>query len=533
MDRDPKFDLLLLGYRNDLAREQTLRCLDDLPPRLAGPIRLDREVPLPHVLCGAIEHEVGLELAAKLRASGAHVRLAASLEGSPEAASHEPSESLTPASNRRPSSLPVLLFLMAFAVFLVLREQSVRKVGPAERRGDGPVAALRPLLESPLQRRNNEAVSLNAAGDYAAAAEEMRIAVRSNPEEQVLRRNLRVVLRNWAVAELNAGRPDEAVKLLYEALAEGEDAQILAALGVAHVSMGAWPEARDALERAVELGARDAGALLALGKVYRQQGERGKAVEMFQRARESGATGGDFDQMLARLERELDAEWDFAERRSAHFEISFDSGEDRLVVPIVLDSLERAYFVVGRRFDWYPDERVQAVLYPEADFHDVTQSPDWAAGVFDGRIKLPVRGLREGDQAIDRTLLHEYTHVVIAQIARGRCPTWINEGLAIWMEEKHDGDREDWAWQQISGQRLFTLRGLQRPFLELPADRARVAYAQSYLAVRILLDRFDEYRMRQLLASLGSGRSLEAAFDEVLLTPLALFEEDLFRRLSE
>ena len=44
-----------------------------------------------------------------------------------------------------------------------------------------------------------------------------------------------------------------------------------------------------ALERAVELGARDPYTLIALGKIYRQQGEREAAVEMFHRARESGA----------------------------------------------------------------------------------------------------------------------------------------------------------------------------------------------------------------------------------------------------
>ena len=176
---------------------------------------------------------------------------------------------------------------------------------------------------------------------------------------------------------------------------------------------------------------------------------------MFHRARDGGADGPDFQETLARLERELDAEWDFAEMRSPHFQIAFAGGEREsdAAARAVSDGLEDAYFHVGGKLDLYPDERVPVVLYPSEDFHDVTQTPSWTGGVYDGRIKLPSRGVEQGDSAvIERTLRHEYGHVLVSQLSRGRAPVWLNEGVAIWCEEERDGDREDWAYRTLAGQ---------------------------------------------------------------------------------
>ena len=48
---------------------------------------------------------------------------------------------------------------------------------------------------------------------------------------------------------------------------------------------------------------------------------------------------------------------------------------------------EEGLFVLGM------DEPTAVVLYTQRDFHAVTQTPDWAGAAYDGRIKLPVRGL--------------------------------------------------------------------------------------------------------------------------------------------
>jgi hypothetical protein len=186
------------------------------------------------------------------------------------------------------------------------------------------------------------------------------------------------------------------------------------------------------------------------------------------------------------MERELDAEWDYTQLPSPHFTISFAEGKNYDAARNVEDSLERAYFSVGRKLEFYGSERTPVVLYDEEEFHDITQAPTWMGALYDGRIKLPVRGLDHGSELLDRTVRHEYAHVVVSQLTRGRCPVWLNEGVAIWAEEQTDGERLEWAQRAISDQELFHLSQLNGAFTDLPPCPHRVR--AEHLAVRALLD---------------------------------------------
>jgi len=536
---DPLFDLLLLGYRNDLARERVLAYLRTLPESQGGPIALEREAVLPHVLRTGIADAIGLRLLAELRDRGAQARLVPSDAGvaaaaKPPALPVQPPPSAPPRQSA--ARLLALLVLLAAAGAAYLHGVPLPRPLPPPQDASEPPQYLFPAQLDPAPHRlNDEAVALNAAGQFAAAAGRLRDAIQQAPDAAPLRRNLKTVLHNWAVAELNANHTDAAVNLLEQGLELEEDPVLLSALGMARVRQEEWSAARVALERAVALGASDPYTLIALGKVYRQQGERAAAVEMFHRARDSGAAGPAFQETLARLERELDAESDFAEMRSPHFEVSFAGGEreSNAAAQAVSQGLEDAYFTVGRKLDLYPGERVPVVLYPSEDFHDVTQTPNWTGGIYDGRIKLPSRGVEDGDSAVlDRTLRHEYGHVLVNQLSRGRAPVWLNEGVAIWCEEERDGEREDWAYQTLAGQVLFPLRDLEGSFTTLPADRVHVAYAQSYLAVRDLIGHAGSRSLRELLTALGDGKSLEAAFRGVYQRNLAAFETEFVRQLT-
>jgi len=539
MPLDPRFDLELLGFRNDLARERVLAFLRSLP-EAAG---IDRDTPLPHRLALGQLHDPGLRLLGALRERGAQVRLVASDVAAP--APPPPLVEAPPPPTRGNAWPLIAVVLLGLGAGVVARYVPLpRPLAPRS-----PIAAGEPL---PLDGRpsapavashrlNDEAVGLNATGQFADAARRLRAALKDAPGELALQRNLRTVLQNWAVAELNADRPDTAVPLLEEALglsATGpgpEAAGVLSGLGIARVRQGDWAAGKEALERAAALGAADPATYTSLAKVYRQLGDRAAAVDALHRARDVGARGADFEAMVARLERELDAEWDFDELRSAHFSIGFAAGEreSRDAAELVARVLEEAYFHVGNKLDLYPGERVPAVLYPSEDFHDVTQTPSWSSGVFDGRIKLPVGGLVEGDRAtLERTLRHEYGHVLVHQLSRGRTPVWLNEGVALWSEETRDGDRTGWATDTIAGQELFRLRELEDQFLRLPASRVHVAYAQSYLAVRALIDRHGARRVRELLEHLGAGEPFAAAFQAAMYEDPEAFEAELVKQLT-
>jgi tetratricopeptide (TPR) repeat protein len=532
MAGEPLFDLELIGYRNDLARERVLALLRGLP-ETAHLAAIARDTPLPHRLEAELPHAQGLRLLGALRDQGAHVRLVASAASAVVVAPPPiaPPVASPPHEGPRLVLGVVLIATVAAGLFQLLpRPQPAL---PPNAIAPQPLDVAAGAAAS-THRLNDEAVGLNASGSFSAAAERLRAALADAPAEAVLRRNLRTVLQNWAVAELNADQPANAVPLLEEALSIDEDAATRGVLGVAHVRQGDYRSGRELLERATAQGVADPASLTALATAYRQLGDRAAAVDALHRAREAGARGPEFDAMVTRAEREMDAEWDFDETRSAHFTIGFAGEHDSVAAAdLVAQGLERSYFHVGSKLDLYPDERVPVVLYPSEDFHDVTQTPSWSAGVYDGRIKLPVGGLMASDEdVLERTLRHEYGHVLVHLLSRGRAPVWLNEGVAIWVEEDRDGDRADWAERAVAGQPLFHLSELDGAFTRLPADRVHTAYAQSYLAVRALVDRHGAGRVRTLLEEIGKGASFERAYRDSLYGDPAAFEAELIRKLT-
>lgn len=378
---------------------------------------------------------------------------------------------------------------------------------------------------------NREAVELAQAGRYAEAAVKLRAALAAAPENPVLRKNLRNVLAAWGARELEAGHAWTAADRFNEALAYGRAPALLTGLGIAQLQSRQFGDAIDALEEALAAGAGDPATLLALAEAYEATDERVRALEMVQRAQEAGADSPALRERLERLAREVDAEWDFGEESSRHFRVRFDDGDDPRAAEAVLRSLEDAYQIVGRKLGYFPDGPLPVVLYADRDFHRVTQTPDWAGAAFDGRLKFPARGL-VGGQDLDRVARHEYAHAVIHAVAANRVPVWLNEGLAMWAEEDHAGERRAWAESVLAGHAVQPLDVLERPFAQLPRELVQPAYAQSYLTVLLLAEWYDERRIPRLLEEFGRGGSAAAAFDAVYPVDLERFEEEVAAALE-
>jgi len=525
------FDVVLFGYRNDLARARTLEYLGELPRSSEGPVPLGRDTPLPQRLFATLEQERARQVCSRLEALGAQVGM---LEvGAPPIVVAVPPVAEAAPRRIRPVTL-ALLVLLGVVVYLlpVRRPAVVTRHLPAPR----PATPLEPLqapperVDAPLTAQlNNDAIQLADTGKFADAVERLEHALRLLPADPVLTRNLQTVLLNWGLADLGADKLDDASEHLQRAAQLGSRAEVLRAQGVVYVRQAKYARATAALEQALQIAPSDPHALLALADAYLKQDKRPQALELLQRAKEAGARGPGLDRTVEQLSREVDAEWNFTQQQSRHFRVSFADDEDSSTVRPVLDALEDAYDAVGRKFDYYPDTPTHAVLYSQRDFHSITQTPDWAGAAFDGRIKLPVRGVDADTSGFDRVVRHEYAHSLIAQLAGPRCPVWLNEGLAVWAEEDSDGDHAGWAEQHVADQHLFRLDQLNGSFTTLPAARVNVAYAESYLAVRALVDRYGVRKIPQLLSAIREGHSFGEAFELVYPGSFAGFERDLLQ----
>jgi hypothetical protein len=394
-----------------------------------------------------------------------------------------------------------------------------------------PLSAVERVVPAAAQL-NADAIQLASAGQLGDAVDRLQAARRLAPGDAVLTQNLQVMLYNWAVAALAASELDDARARLEQAAELGDRVEVLRALGLTYLRQGNDERAAATLEHVLHLAPTDTGALLALADVFLRRNRRPEAFDLLRRAKDAGAGGTELDQRLEQLSREVDAEWGFVQLQSPHFRVSFADDQDNRAVRLVLDALEEAYDVVGSKLNAYPDGQTPVVLYTQQDFHAITRTPDWAGAAFDGRIKMPVRGLTANDPSLARIARHEYAHSVVARLAGQACPVWLNEGLAVWAEEDEDGERAAWAERALARQELFPLDALSRSLTHLPAGRVEAAYAQSYLAVQTLIDRHGARKIPALLGALGRTGSMNDAFAATYPGDLPGFEQQLRRQLG-
>lgn len=97
------------------------------------------------------------------------------------------------------------------------------------------------------------------------------------------------------------------------------------------------------------------------------------------------------------------------------------------------------------------------ILLTNRAFFDITGSLEWAGGVYEGQIKIPVD---KYDAALLRIVLtHEYVQAVIFDRLSFRCPWWLNEGLAQYLSFDRVGNKKklDLAAKYISEGEVLSL----------------------------------------------------------------------------
>jgi tetratricopeptide (TPR) repeat protein len=207
-----------------------------------------------------------------------------------------------------------------------------------------------------------------------------------------------------------------------------------------------------------------------------------------------------------------------------HFTVSFDGPEEADLAAHAIESLDRAYWRVGEALSVYAANPIGVVLYTAEQFTDITRSPGWAAGAYDGIIRVPVLGALDTPDELDRVLAHEFTHALIRTLAPRGVPAWLNEGLASALEA---GDI-DWAGRRVAQAKPVPLRALQSGFGRFNGDQAVVAYATSAVAARRLLDDAGGVAVANLLRDIGAGVPFEVAFLHRIQRPFTDFQASLF-----
>jgi len=268
-------------------------------------------------------------------------------------------------------------------------------------------------------------------------------------------------LNDQAIAALEAGRLDEAVALLEEATAARPDVATFGTnLGEAYLRR-AQARGKSGADGAYE----DYTAALQ----WIEDPERRALVE----------------ELLERSRRIRDEERDFVVEPTVHFTFRYDGSREGVTegVERLKVLLEHTYQEFGAEFGRRPVEagggRIEVVLYDAEGFDKVTGLGDWAGGVFDGKIRVPVEDLRSELRfaRVKGVLRHETAHAFTRSIGGARVPAWLNEGVAQWLEDPaRRASDVGVARARLASSTLFPLSRLNGNLVGWE-DRAEVARA--------------------------------------------------------
>ena len=188
--------------------------------------------------------------------------------------------------------------------------------------------------------------------------------------------------------------------------------------------------------------------------------------------------------------------------------VSFDGRADVPGARAALEVMEAAYRQVGGLFQQFPDGPIPLVLYPQGSFHEQGHA-SWTAGVYDGKIRLPVEGAAAQTLAFKGTLFHEYAHALFHRSTRGATgPTWLNEGFAEIAKLRGDPGPKLLCQASVHS---FPLKSLQGGFGRLDRRNARYAYLEARHALERIIERHGEEGVRNLCHD-GHREGLPTAF---------------------
>jgi hypothetical protein len=334
------------------------------------------------------------------------------------------------------------------------------------------------------------------------------------------------LLERDGFALLASGEARNAARVFGEALkSDPKNPRLHLGAGVAAFLERRDPEARRALERALTLDPDLADARRYLGQLVRRQGDLQGAIRIYEAWLVREPDQADAADTLARWRRELDLHDGMLRSAADRFTVSFQGPAEAVLASRAIDALDRAYWRLGDLLGaTYPLNPVPVVLYTGEQFRDITRSPAWAAGAYDGIIRVPVRGALDEPEELERVMTHEFAHALIRTLATSGVPTWLNEGFAAAVESDH----LDWATTRVEAAgRALPLDMLTAGFGRFDAVGAELAYASSAVAVRRLLDESGGVAVANLLRDLGQGADFEAAFARRMQRSFAAFAASL------
>jgi hypothetical protein len=324
---------------------------------------------------------------------------------------------------------------------------------------------------------------------------QLQEAIRLEPKNEQFHRNLANVYLNQAQALAENHQETEAIGLITQALEQNPTL--------------------------VE-------GYLLLGDIEYDRQRLKEAKAAWERALNLDPANIDLAERLGRLKQEFAIESGFDRISQAYFDLRYEDALEQPAGFDIRDALLRARREVGTDFAYWPNYKIVVLIYSSEHFRALRQeTPEWIGGLYDGKIRVPLPGKEFDVERVRGILFHEYTHALVHDLTKNRCPQWFNEGLATYEEMKRATPPLDQLSNAAATKQLLSWDRLNDQFAwGLPADQVAMGYQQSYSIIRYLVERYGFWRIRRVLKASLEGATLEEALVREYRLKLSRLEAD-------
>ncbi len=403
-----------------------------------------------------------------------------------------------------------------------------------------------------LAAYKTKAYQLSEAGQTSGALTAYETAMEMAPDDQLLLKNYVSTLNNLAVEKSNIQefsqaqayfeRASKVLPTLGDAEVRDNIRQNYSALltlwGTELMKRNQVSSAMDSLSQAARLDPENGVALVSLGDLAYENNDYAAAASNYSKALPVSPENSDYlKNRLQMIEDESKIESQFhqvsdPDRRFLLQYVNYRSGT---TVTQVLDMLNEARDVIGRDLGVYPARAVNVKVYTPEDFVKVAKLPEWAIGIFDGKMRLRVDELQSAPTLVRDLIFHEYTHAVLAMNIKQEVPAWFHEGIAQLMEPQfRETAREREQVRVALARHDITFEKLEESFREI-SDKADAenAYLISKYFLTYLNRRYGHDSLRDWVKRLTQEEAFGEAFEHVYKLPLAKAQENWINSMTQ
>src|SRR5882762_126621 len=281
-----------------------------------------------------------------------------------------------------------------------------------------------------------------------------------------------------------------------------------------------FTQSLDYLERARRVAPDDPEISKLAGWAYYGLNKMDQAVAEWKRS-ESLRPDAEVQAALKKALRDKQEEEKYSENESNHFKLRYSGASAPSLARDVLQTLEKHFSAIDGELGYSPPEQIGVILYTQEAFADITRAPKWVGALNDGRLRVPVQGLSEMTPELSRVLKHELTHSFIQQKTLSHAPTWMQEGLAQWMEGQRSGTNAAVLVKRYQSDPASSLKHYQGEWMKMSSEDVDEAYAWALANIEYMVQSGGMGDVGRILDRLAAGELGQDAVKDVRRSDLA------------